>query len=236
MNDSPPVRRTFWHPIFLPLIAWVMLVELVLIVRAGETPLPFLSALLVALILGALFQLFVGLPLLSLFNRVRRFWSRVLLAGFAAMLVSCVFSFDGAFLEHLFTLAPPFMLGAAYTHFQNRPTPPESDETGQQRPLLLASWFGILLSTIIIVNLVTILRAPGIKTTSFDPWCASAVFLPTAVVSILARRHPTSRWTIPLACLVCVGGMALLLYVDHANKYLPYMEWMRRSQQGLLSH
>ncbi|HSI15470.1 MAG TPA: hypothetical protein VK961_25720 [Chthoniobacter sp.] len=100
--------------------------------------------------------------------------------------------------------------------------------------LLLLSWFGIFLSFITICHITSAIRTPGIKTSSFDPWYAAAIFLPTGVLSLFTRGHWAARRTIPLACVLCFGGMALLFYVDHTNRYLSYMEWMHRSKEGLL--
>jgi len=234
MNDCPRVRRTFWYPIFLPMAMWGTLLIPVVIVREDLPPFACAVALSVYLLVGVLFQLLIGLPLLSLFNHLQRFWSRVWLAGFAAMGVACIFSFEGAFLSNLLCLAPPFMLGAAYTHYRNRPTASGSEQTDIQKVLLLTVWLGILFSAMIILNLVQIFHAPGTKTTSFDPWCNSVVFVPTAVLSLFTRGLRAGRWTAPLACTACFAGLALLFYLDYTSKYLPYLEYISRSQNGVM--
>ena len=96
--------------------------------------------------------------------------------------------------------------------------------------------FGVLLwlasfgSLALLISFIWYIRGNEGNHTGFDPWELSYIFVPTALIGIVALLRRRFARVALLACCAGVGGMGFLFYIDRYNVMVEHDEWCHRGQ------
>jgi hypothetical protein len=93
---------------------------------------------------------------------------------------------------------------------------------------VVSMWLGIAASSFVLALLIPYVWSHDSNHTGFDPWMLLAAFAPTAILGFVAFRRRANFLGAILACVVGLGGIGYLVYLDRTNRLLQYETWIER--------